>query len=311
MVVVSIRCATLLWSASACLAGVAACSGGDAVPEAGPQAHGSFALIHVERGRFDGELLGNRYEHFEVIGRIARFAGIDRERVASILGIGDLDEPIDLDACEAPAALSMDDDLALEEMGRAAIELVDVGPIEMHAGGQIRELEPQSFPGLLNVLSGAVYGTDERDGTDWNPGQDYAFLARGGSEVGAFEAIGSAPDELNVVKIGGDDPTLVVPTVDRGLDLPVRWEPGDSHDTVRIDLTWDQLGTNMGMSCTALDDGSFSVPASMLRQVPDGAFAASPRLTVRRVRRRPFVAPGLDEGILLFDLSEAYTVRIR
>jgi hypothetical protein len=37
----------------------------------------------------------------------------------------------------------------------------------------------------------------------------------------------------------------------------------------------------------------------------------SPRLTMHRVRRRSFAVSGLDEGVLLFELSETFPVRIR
>ncbi|MBI2897221.1 MAG: hypothetical protein HYY06_26930 [Deltaproteobacteria bacterium] len=302
----------IAWSCVvASIQGPIGCSGDDAVPEAGPEARGSFAVLLVERARFDGELPSSRYEHFEMSGRVARFSGIERERVAAILGIDGLDEPVELDSCDAPTALSLADDVAVEEMGRAEIDLVDVGPIDVRAGSRSLRLEPQSFPGLLDVLSGAVYGADEREGIEWSSGADYSFLAGGALDIGSFEAVGSAPDELVVLRVGGDDPTLGTAAIERQLDLLLRWEPGDQRDTLRVDLTWSQLGTEMRLECNAIDDGAFVIPASVLRQVPEGAFAVSPRVTMHRVRRRSFAAPGLDEGVLLFEQSETFPVRIR
>ena len=46
----------------------------------------------------------------------------------------------------------------------------------------------------------------------------------------------------------------VVQTVERALDLPVRWETGQPGDVVRIELGWTQLGMEMCLRCVAADE---------------------------------------------------------
>jgi len=292
---------------------LSACATADPVPEAGPDARGSFAVLQVERVRFDGALPGERFEHFEIGGRVARFSGLDREEAAALIGFGELSGPEEVDACEPPTPVLPNEELVGGVLERSEIELLDVGTIEVRAGDRSLSLEPQSFPGLLNLLQGAVYGASEGEGIAWEPGAEWSFAARGASGVGPFDAVTEAPEELVVQRVGSDDPSVVSPVVERGVDLPLRWEAGPSarDDVVRIELAWTQLGTEMRLACAASDDGAFVVPAGILRQLPDGALVASPRLLVRRERRRGFGALGLDEGVVVVSLAESFDVRVR
>lgn len=291
---------------------VAACGTADPVPEAGPDARGSFAVLQVERARFDGALPGERFEHFEIGGRVARFSGLEREDAAALIGIGDLSEPDELDACEPATQVLPGEELVGGELERSEIELVDVGVIDVRAGDRSLSLEPQSFPGLLSLLQGAIYGSSEGEGARWEPGAEWSFSSRGASGIGPFDAATDAPEELVVLRVGADDPTMAPPLVERGTELPVRWEPGTGRDdVVRIELSWTQLGTEMRLRCAATDDGLFVVPASALRQLPDASLVASPRLVVRRERRRAFGAAGLDEGVVVISLTESFDARVR
>lgn len=289
------------------------CGSTDPAPEAGPDARGSFAVLQVERVRFDGALPGERFAHFEIGGRVARFSGLDREDAAALIGFGEISDPEEIDACGLPVPVLPGEELVGSVLERSEIELVDVGTIDVRAGDRSLSLEPQSFPGLLNLLQGAIYGSSEGEGIAWEPGAEWSFAARGASGIGPFEAITEAPDELVVLRVGGDDPTVVPPFVERAADLPVRWEPGaeSREDVVRIELVWTQLGTAMRLSCAAADDGGFVVPASALRQLPDPALVASPRLLVRRERRRTFGATGLDDGVVVVSLTESFDARVR
>lgn len=287
------------------------CGSVEPAPEAGPEGHGSFALLRVERSRFDGPMLTERFEHFEVGGRVVRFSGLAREEAAWLLGAEDLLEPEDVDSCEAPTSVLLRDDAASDPHEGADIELVDVGVIDVRSPERAFALEPQSFPGLMSLLQGAIYGTTEGEGVAWQSGVDWTFGAKGASGIGPFEVSADAPDELVVLRIGPDDPTMTAPTVERALDLPVRWEAGQREDVVRIELAWTQLGTEMRLRCAATDDGSFSVPASLLRQLPDASLVGSLRVAVTRERRRPFGATGLDEGVLLVSLAETFEARLR
>jgi hypothetical protein len=295
------------------LAAVTGCGTADPAPEAGPDARGSFAVLRVERVRFDGALPGERFAHFEIGGRVARFSGLEREEAAALVGFGEISDPEEIDACGPPIPVLPGEELVGSVLERSEIELVDVGTIDVRAGDRSLSLEPQSFPGLLNLLQGAVYGSSEGEGTAWEPGAEWSFAARGASGIGPFEAVTEAPEELVVLRVGGDDPTVVPPFVERAADLPVRWESGagSRDDVVHIELVWNQLGTEMRLTCAAGDDGVFVVPASVLRQIPDPAVVASPRLLVRRERRRAFGAAGLDEGVVVVSLTESFDARVR
>ena len=296
----------------AVLAGLpSGCGTADPAPEAGPDARGSFALMRVERAHFDGALLGERFAHFEIGGRVVRYSGMGREETAAVLGTGDLMEPEELDACEAPAPVLPREEMVGDQLEGSEIELVDVGVVDVRAGDRSLVLEPQSFPGLMSLLQGAIYGTTDGEGVPWEAGADWTFAARGASGIGGFEVTTDAPDELVVLRIGADDPTVARPLVERALDLPIRWEAGRHDDVVSIEIDWAQLGTEMRLRCAAADDGAFVVPASMLRQLPDPSILTSPRVVVRRERRRPFAAAGLDEGLLVVSLEETFDARVR
>lgn len=288
----------------------AACGTAEPTPEAGPEGHGSFALLRVERDRFDAPVLGDRFEHFEIGGRVVRFSGVAREEAARLLGTEDLLEPEELDSCEAPTPVLRDEALS-DPLEGADIELVDVGVIDVRAGDRSLALEPQSFPGLMSLLQGAIYGTTDADGVAWQNGADWTFGSKGASGIGPFEVSTEAPDELVVLRIAADDPAIRTPVVERALDLPVRWEAGARDDVVRIEIGWTQLGTEMRLRCAASDDGAFSVPASLLRQLPDASLATSVRILVQRERRRAFGTAGLDEGVLLVSLAETFEARVR
>jgi hypothetical protein len=228
-----------------------------------------------------------------------------------VLGTEELLEPEELDSCESATPMLPADEAFADPLEGADIELVDVGVIDVRAGDRSLALEPQSFPGLMSLMQGAIYGTTDGEGTAWEGGADWTFGAKGGSGVGSFEVSTEAPDELVVLRIGSDDPTVSTPVVERALDLPVRWEAGQHDDTIRIEIVWTQLGTEMHLRCAAVDDGAFAVSAALLRPIADPSLITSVRLLVTRERRRPFGAPGLDEGVLVLSLAEAYEARIR
>jgi len=267
--------------------------------------------MRVERSRFDGTLPGERFEHFEIEGRVVRFSGMDREEASTVLGTAELFEPEELDTCEPPTSVLPREEMVGDQFDSSEIELVDVGVIDVRAGDRAIVLEPQSFPGLMSLLQGAIYGTTDGQGLAWEQGVDWTFASRGASGIGSFEVAVDAPEELSVLRIGADDPAVVRPLVERALDLPIVWEAGRHDDVVRIEIGWTQFGTEMRLRCAATDDGSFVVPVSLLRQLPDPSMLTSARVVVQRERRRPFGAGGLDEGQLVMSLTETFDARVR
>ena len=94
-------------------------------------------------------------------------------------------------------------------------------------------------------------------------------------------------------------------TLEEGSPALVRWTPvtvgARRDDLVVVDVT-SPGGT--GVRCAFRDAGEGVVPGSLVRASSLGLGAeGKATVTVRRVRREAFAAPGIDAGEIRFDLA--------
>lgn len=180
---------------------------------------------------------------------------------------------------------------------RAEVRLLDVGDVDVQAGGMSLQMHPRRFPDLWNVVSGSLYGVEGP-----MPMGTWRFTARGSAEsgVGAFEVSEEAPETMMAVRVGDVALPLgagLVPSLALGHGLPVRWQRGHGDDRVAI-----VFEGNGSMVCGANDTGAFDLDASGVERVRE-VLRNGGTVSVHRMRSRPFVAQGLDAATLVFDLA--------
>jgi hypothetical protein len=166
------------------------------------------------------------------------------------------------------------------------VELVDVGAVSLTAGGIETRLLPRQLPDVTDVVSGVVYAR-AAELTLLPAATRYVVRVAGGSNLGAFEATASAPDDPNEVLIAGEGARGRV--VASGPTVDLAWKASSSDDVVYVDVR------PSGVRCAFGDVGHAAVPALFL--------AEAGTLAVHRLHREPLRAPGIDSGEIRFDFA--------
>ena len=214
---------------------------------------------------------------------------------------------LELPAAGRCASLGAASELVAPAPGTTSIDLLDVGDVSLAAGGTepSMALATRAFPDLGELVSGVFYTS--RDATTELPAPArYVVRGTGSAAIDKFAIEADAPAAPEDVRVG-DAPLGELPTLEEGAPTHVRWASGarGAHegDLVVVDVT-SPGGT--GTRCAFADTGEGVLPASAL-----GAATASlgadgrATVTVHRIRREAFSAPGLDAGEVRFDLAVA------
>ncbi len=177
--------------------------------------------------------------------------------------------------------------------GDFSIDLLDAGNILVTGPEGTITVEPRDFPDMLSSVGGVVYSSGPGQVVPLGPDADIVVAATGGPEVGAFSASVPMPRRLFVASVDGIPPSEG--RVDIGSigasPMQVQWyEPDPSSDFFHIEI---DTGSARFL-CNVDDVGSFELPAHVVRAMKDGTI-----LTLRRIKVRPFVAPGISEAELV------------
>jgi hypothetical protein len=294
----------------ALLGALAGCSGGDDAPApTGGESH-TYGVFYGIRQEALGSPPAEASIDVALGARVARYEGIDRTTVSEVLELSGFEtDDLPPDECGDPVTAATLADLGGLETN-AVVELVDLGPLEVRSADAVR-LDAKSFPDLFSVVSGVVYDGDGAASVALAPGSEVTYAAEGGGGVGSIEATSTVPPVVEALRIAGADPWLGPPALVRGDELGVTWSAAAGGDEIRIELVWMQPAGPVVVSCRAVDDGEFVVPAASTRLVPELAASGDPRMIVRRIRRSDVAATGLDEGALVLEEAVSFPLRIQ
>lgn len=265
--------------ALALVVGVAACTTADEDPSVAMGAlTGSFGVVQIERpGERELEELSGRRAVLNAV--FARYAGLEGDEALELLGLGRMGPT--LGECEIAGGSA-----ELAPGPDAAVELLDVGRLQVRVADSRAELRPRTFPELGTLVAGAFYAEDAALAPTRADVDEYRLLASGGAAVDAFEAVVVGPAAPAAVTVDGF-PAADLPAVARDAGLEVRWDAGDPRDHLSIQV----LAGGQILECLARDEGDVRVDADLVSQLEADDDA---RLVLRRVRAQGFDAPGLD-----------------
>lgn len=228
------------------------CGGGVEPDAAPPSAPREIGLVEMTLG---GDVVVAR-------AVFARVRDLDAGAAARLLGLRDDAWTASLveDACAAAdPSDDLDDALAAEA---ADVDLIEIGPLAVRAGGRAEPLAPQ--PIVLPFAAGLVYAAD----LPWLPDSEYTIEGADGRLLGVLP-----PPETRLAA----DPVLSA----RG--LAVRWEAADGADRpAQIEIAWVRHGRGRLVRCLAADDGAFDLPPALLEGA-DGS-TGTVAVAIERVR---------------------------
>jgi hypothetical protein len=239
---------------------------------------GSFGVVQIDRGTHPdlAELTSQR----AVLNAVfARYAGLEGEEALELLGLGRSGPAWGECALRgSPPVLRPGVD--------AAVELLDVGRLEVRVAGSRAELRARTFPELGTLVAGAFYAEDAQLAETRADVDEYHLLASGTAAIERFEAVLVGPPAPAEVTVDGQ-PLVERPAVVRTGGLELLWDAGDPRDRIEVQL----VAGGLVLECVARDHGHLAVDADAVAQLDADDDA---RLTLRRVRAQPFDAPGLD-----------------
>jgi hypothetical protein len=248
-------------------------------------------MLFIERAQ------GGTTTGVQVGARFVRYVGVADEALPDLVGTPTVPR---LGACVSRGATAGD---ALDPL-RSEVRLLDVGPIEVHAGARSVQMHPRRFPDLWNVVSGTLYGA-EAD----LPVGEWHFAAGGAANagVGGFEVTGQAPESPMGVRIGANTlpvaPTQTLAIAPTG-PIHVRWERATGDDRIAIRFEGDG-----SLVCGASDGGAFDLDVASADRARE-VIRAGGTVSVHRMRSIPFSARGLDAATLVFDHAVRARVRV-
>lgn len=188
--------------------------------------------------------------------------------------------------------------------GTTSIDLLDVGDVSLATGAEpSMALATRAFPDLGDLVSGVFY-TSRDAATELPAPARYVVRGTGSAAVDRFAIEAEAPSAPDDVRVGEALLAEGV-TLDAGAATRVRWAPDRAarpDDVVLVDVTSARVGGGgVGARCAFGDVGEGVLPASAIGAAAGADGRAT--ITVHRVRREAFAAPGLDAGEIRFDLA--------
>jgi hypothetical protein len=250
-------------------------------------------MLRLERFQQDGDAPGRLVAN----GKIARFSGLDSSSVLKLLGV----EPREGEGCTVSSRL---DGFPLAPEAR--LELLSIGDISLRVGGRLQTLAPRLFPDLASTASGWFYATGaelERvdGGVDGGVERDeYALSANGEQGIGHFELALSAPGAVDGLLLDGKPPL----TLAREADVQVAWDPEDMRAQLELEL---YAGGSV-LSCSARDDGQFTLPAAKLALLEADPQAS---IVVRRVVTVATEMQGVESALVRFATTRTATLSVQ
>jgi hypothetical protein len=181
-----------------------------------------------------------------------------------------------------------------------AVELVDVGAINVDAAGHTAFLAPRNLPDMDDLVWGVVYSA-RAYGTDAPVSGPISIQVAGSKDVGAFSIDVADLQAPANVTFNGD---ALAPIIFRSNeDVHASWTPTPkSTDIIYFEI---DNGTET-VVCAQADTGSADLPASLFRASTNDSAPGNGTLTIHRLHREVVVAHGIDDGEARFDFARVY-----
>lgn len=172
--------------------------------------------------------------------------------------------------------------------------LLDVGAVSLEGAGVRTAMVPRRLPDVVDLVSGVVYTARGPEEGSFGAGR-YVLHVAGNAEVPSFAREAEAPSVPAVSSVAEQSVASTTVVIDGASE--VVWEP--DHDLVIIEVS----GGPKIARCAFADTGRGQVPA--------WTFGSQGTLTVHRVHREPFTAPGIEHGEIRFDFARVVPYRHR
>jgi len=279
------------------------CSDRDGARDAGDSARG---LVRVDLAYTHSTGAAATEVRFDAQARFVRYRAFDPGSVPTILGFTDF-ESLPIDGCRvADGTAELDEALAGDSVLPAAeVAPLDAGRLELRGPVDRAAMMPRHYPELVPFVSGVVYGGDETAPVSLALGQSYQVWSEGGSEVGPFSAMVTAPRAF---------PALTVEPLRRGSDFDLRWviEPAGNAtvEPLLLEVKWTSRAGTRSVRCRVRDDGSFTIPHESFEGLPPAGAITSLTATATRLSRGTLAAPGVGRGELTLALKDVATLQV-
>jgi hypothetical protein len=276
-------------------------------PEASlsPKAYTSQGIIVATASRFISESDDNPFEQFDFIAMFPRYETRWQQTVDELLETHVPRADIPLDSCSTPepklTGKATDDH-------RVAISLQDAGDMFVEVNSRRIAIPTRTFPDLMKVIDGVIYSASPSHGLEFMPGQMYTIKNMGADDVGSFEVVLDAPNDLGEITVAGISPGESIPTIVSGAATVLTWEGAGYGDEVIADISWSDVGLSWSLTCRMKDDGQFMISGDISRQMGSALTSQPHEMRLSRVRQVSFAAPFITFGDFSFVASTSFLV---
>jgi hypothetical protein len=264
------------------------CGGGGELRDASQQG-GSYARISVAYVHRHDDPAAR--VQLTVEAQFVRYRNAEAEGIEALLG-GGLQE-LRRDECRVVDRRARTGAAFGVEGTEPEVALLDAGDLLVRGPSGQSALQARRYPDLVPFVAGVYYAeTEPAVDLEQVPMGEVQVVGVGGAELGPFAATAPLPLDL---------PLCDVAWGDAGIEL--RWTPAGEPEGLRLDVRDARGDAARAVSCTAADDGSFTIPAALVTSLG----AREVRVAAERVRRQPFDGAGLAAGeivVALRDTSE-------
>jgi hypothetical protein len=276
--------------ALACVHVVGSCGAANDPARGAPDAGGkTFARLAVvlTAPRDGGVTVG-------AAGRLLRYRGVDLDSAQVLAGARDR-ERAPLGRCVLLDGEAQLEDALATSPPDAAVQMLDAGDVLVRVAGQTIKMSPRYVPDIVPFVSGVVYDAEVvSDGIiELGAGSrdEASISAFGGQQVGRFDTAAELPAMPRFVTVAGAAADTSA-EIDGGSDLPLTWTAdAGSRGTVTLSIGRD---AGPALRCRVADTGRFVIPSGPLARIIDAARGETLAVSIKRSRRSPFPAPGID-----------------
>ncbi|MBN2528390.1 MAG: hypothetical protein JXR76_18525 [Deltaproteobacteria bacterium] len=262
-------------------------------------------IIVATASRFISDSNDASLEQFDFIAMFPKYETGKQQLVERLLETHVPQSDLPLDTCSIPEPQFAN---KTEDDHNVTVSLVDAGDMFVELGSGKMPIPTRTFPDLLKVIDGVIYSASPNHGIDFIPGQTYTIKNTGADNIGSFEVVLEAPNDLGEISVSGTSPGDSVPTIVSGAPAVITWEGEGYGDEIIADMNWSDMGLNWTMKCHMKDDGRFVIPAVITKQMGSELTDQTYEMRLSRIRQVSFAAPFITFGVFSFVASTSFVV---